>query len=304
MKRIPVPAVFQQWLSGVPAPAYMLTGDGTGLSDLVADLWMERFRAEGTTAEFSRWTAVDLERESPEMTWRTPSFFCRFRIFALHDLGELKKTFRDGILSYLGFPDPSVILVFPCSDRSVAKTFSGISGVRTVSLREEQAVSILANVTVSKIRAAGKELSEDSAAFLVRWVGPEYARVNEEIGKLLSFAGDRKEIGEEEIRQVCISSGAVDPFAMAERVVRKDVIGFLSMFRRFAAGAESADYHVLVGAVAWVVRRRMADGRGSLSPRRGGEILAALSEIDRGIKGESRFSPEQFFEIRLLKLLS
>jgi hypothetical protein len=41
-----------------------------------------------------------------------------------------------------------------------------------------------------------------------------------------------------------------------------------------------------------------------LSTRRGGEILAALSGIDRGMKGESRLSPEQQFEIRLLKLLT
>jgi hypothetical protein len=75
------------------------------------------------------------------------------------------------------------------------------------------------------------------------------------------------------------------------------------LFRRFAAGAEAADYHGLVGAIAWFVRRRLADKRTALAPRRGGEILAALSRIDRGMKGESRLSPEQLFEIHLLKLL-
>ncbi len=120
VKRIPVPSVFRQWLSGAPAPAYLLSGDGTGLADLVAELWMERFREEGATAELARWTAADLERESPEVTWRTPSFFCRFRVFALHDLGELKKAFRDGIVAYLGSPDPSVLLILPCSDRAVS----------------------------------------------------------------------------------------------------------------------------------------------------------------------------------------
>jgi hypothetical protein len=48
----------------------------------------------------------------------------------------------------------------------------------------------------------------------------------------------------------------------------------------------------------------MTGGKGGLSPLRGGEILSALSDIDRAIKGESRLSPEQFFEIRLLKLLA
>ena len=304
MKKIPAPSYFQQWFSVAPAPAFLLSEEGAGLADLVAELWMERFRSEGTTAEIARWTQADLERESPEAVWRTPSFFCRFRVFLLPDLGELKKAHRDAIAAYLKFPDPSVVLVLPCSDRSAAKAFSSIPGVRSASLREEQAVSVLARAAVAKAGAAGKELSEEAAAFLVRWVGADSARVNEEVAKLVSFAGDRPEIGEEEIRQVCVASGAVDPFAMAERVVRRDAKGFLSMFRKFAAAADAADYHSLVGAFAWVVRRRVSDGRGTLSPGRGGEILAALSDIDRGIKGESRLSPEQFFEIRLLKLLA
>ncbi|MBI5575256.1 MAG: hypothetical protein HY896_02705 [Deltaproteobacteria bacterium] len=304
MKRVPVPSAFRQWFSGVPAPAFLLAGDGAGLADLVADLWMEKFRAEGTAAEISRWTTADVERESPDAAWRTPSFFCRYRVFVLPDLGEVKKAYRDGIAAYLRSPDPSVLLIIPCTDRNAAKAFSSLPGVSSATLREEQAVTALARFTVGKVGSAGKEISEDAAAFLVRWVGHEYARVNEEIAKLLSFAGDRKDIGEQEIRQVCIASGAVDPFDLADRVVRRDVKGFLLLLRRFAAAADSSDYHALVGAIAWVVRKRMSDGRGSLPAGRGGEILAALSEIDRSIKGESRLSPEQFFEIRLLKLLA
>jgi DNA polymerase III delta subunit len=239
---ITVPPIFREWFSGEPGPAFLLAGEGPGLADLVAEMWIERFRSEGKTAELYRWTQAELERESPEVAWRTPSFFCRFRVFILPDLGELKKAYRDAIAAYLASPDPSVILVFPCSDRAVTKTFSAISSVRSAHLREDQAVSALARIAAGKAKAGGKEMSGDAAAFLVRWVGTEYARLNEEIGKLVSFAGDRKEIGEEEIRKVCIASGAVDPFDMADTAVRKDLKGFLTLFRRFAAGAESGDY--------------------------------------------------------------
>ena len=303
MKPSPVPPLFQAWLSGSPAPAYLLSGDGTGLADLLAELWLARFRAEGTTAEITRWTPADIERESPDAAFRTPSFFFRFRMFVLPDLGDLKKGPRDALLAYLGAPDPSVILVLPCSDKAATRTFSAVSGVRSAAPREDQVVSTLARTAASRIREAGKELSEDAAAFLVRWVGMDFARVKEELGKLLSYSADRREIGEEEIRTVCIAGGEVDPFRLAEKLVRKDKQGCLTMFRQFAAGAEAADYHGLLGAIAWVVRRRLADKGAALSPRRGGEILTALSRIDRGMKGESRLSPEQLFEIQLLKLL-
>ena len=45
VKRIPVPSIFRQWLSGArPPPTCCRVMDG--LADLVAELWMERFREE------------------------------------------------------------------------------------------------------------------------------------------------------------------------------------------------------------------------------------------------------------------
>jgi DNA polymerase-3 subunit delta len=298
-----IPALFRPWLTGPPAPAYLLSGEGAGLADLVAELWLDRFRAEGTTAELSRWTSVDMERESLDAVFRTASFFFRFRVFVLPDLADLKKGPRDSLLAYLAAPDPSVILVLPCSDGRAARNFSSVKGVRTASPREDQALSTLAWAAVARVRDAGKELSEDTATFLVRWVGVDFARVKEEVVKLVSYSADRREIGEEEIRTVCIAGGAADPFRLADKLVRRDKKGCLTLFRQFAAGAEAADYHGLAGAIAWIVRKRLAD-KSALSPDRGGEILAALSMIDRGMKGESRLSPEQLFEIQLLRLLA
>lgn len=303
MKPFHIPPPFASWFSGPPGPAYLLGGDGVGLVDLLADLWMDRFRAEGATAELRRWTIEDMERESPDAAFRATSFFCRHRVFVLPDLADLKKGPRSALLSYLGTPEPSALLLLPCSDRGIARTFSAAAGVRSASPAEAQAVSTLARASVATIREAGKELSEDAALFLVHWVGMDFARLKEELGKLLAFAADGKEIGEDEIRSVCIAGGKVDPFRLAERLVRKDAKGCLTLFRRFAAGAEAADYHGLVGAIAWFVRRRLGE-RGAMSARRGGEILSALSGIDRGMKGESRLSPEQQFEILLLKLLT
>lgn len=304
MKGFAVPPAFRPWFSEPPASAYLLSGEGAGLADLVAELWAERFQNEGTTAELLHWTPADLERESVEAAWRTPSFFFRFRIFLLPDLGELKKAARDAILSYLGHADPSVILVIPSTDRNATRAFAAVKGVRGSSLREDQAAAALAGYAVSAARRAGKSLPEEAAAFLVRWVGNDFPRVKAEVEKLVAFARGKEAIGEEEIREVCIAKGSVDPFALGEMLVRGDRRGCLSLFRRFTSGAESSDFHALVGAVAWVVRKRCKERAGTLSAGRCGDVLAALSAIDREMKGESGLSPEQVFEIHLLKLLA
>lgn len=304
------PALFRAWLAGEPSPAYLLGGDGAGLADLLAELLEAKFRDEGATVELRLVTAADLERESPTVEWRTPSFFVSRRIFVLPDVEEIKKAARKELLAYLASPEPSVALVLPCSGRDGFRAYSALPGVRSASPREDQVVSVLAQHASATVAAAGKELSDDAAEFLARWVGPDFSRIKAETGKLLSFAGERREIGEEEIRAVCISGGAVDPFRLADALFLRRGPECLDLFRRFAAAADSSDFHGLVGAIAWSARKRMEGGgfarkgRPALSPERGGAILGALSRIDRGLKGESGLSPEQLFEVYLLKLLA
>ena len=159
---------------------------------------------------------------------------------------------------------------------------------------------------MATIRLGGTRLTRESAIFLARWVGASFDALDAEIGKVLAFAAGRGEVVEEDIRAVCVSRGAVDPFRLAETLVRKDAKTCLALFRRFAAAAEPDDYHKLNGAVAWFLRNRI-QGKGSaggVTPRRAAEVFRVLSRIDREMKGESRLSPGQVYEIRLLSLLT
>jgi DNA polymerase III delta subunit len=318
MRDVPVLSLFRSWVSGEPAPAYVLAGEGARLSEMLAERLVSRFRKEGETAELVYWNSTDLERESPDAAWRSPSFFFRWRVFLLPDAGEWKQGPRKEILKYLELPDPSVLLVVPCSERKTRNLFSSFRGVRWASLSEDDVVAAMAEFAMSRASEDGKSLSEDAALFLARWVGSDFPRFRAEMGKLLSFGSSRSEIGEEEIREVCVAGRMVDPFRLADDLIVRDRQGCLEKFRQFAAAAETGDYHALVGAIAWSVRRKMPaaaqpgkgaemryGGRGGrFTAARGGEILTALSRIDRDLKGGSGFTPEQVFEIALLRLLA
>lgn len=317
MKASPVPSMFRSWVLGDPAPAYVLGGEGARVAEMLAEGLVSRFREQGDTVELVHWSVTDLERESPAGTWRSPSFFFRWRVFLLADAGEWKKGPRKEILSYLECPEPSVLLVIPCSDRRARSLFASVRGIRTAFPGEEDVVAAMADFAVSLAAGEGKRLSGDAAVFLARWVGSDFPRFRSEMGKLLSFAAAKEEIGEEEIREVCVAGGMVDPFRLADDLMAQDRKRCLEGFRRFAAGAETGDYHALVGAIAWSVRRKLAgdtkQGKGtgmrpgrkgaSSSAARGARILTALSRIDRNMKGGSGLTPEQVFEIGLLNLL-
>lgn len=304
------PALFRGWLAGPPSPAYLLGGEGCGLAEMVAELWLSRLLSQGETAEIVRWTAADMERESPTAAWRTPSFFFRWRVFLLPDVAETRKAPRAETRSYLEAPDPHVILVLPCSDRNAMRTLAAAPGVRSASPREDQVLEALAGFVSGSVADAGKRMPEEAAAFLARWVAGDFPRLKSEVGKLLSFAGERTEIGEEEVREVCVASGSVDPFRLADDLISRNRGACIAQIRSFARTADASDYHALVGATAWLVRRRVlgqggrrGGGTGGVSAERAGRILAALAGIDRGLKGGSGLTAEQLFEIRMLALL-
>ncbi|MEW6720298.1 MAG: DNA polymerase III subunit delta [Thermodesulfobacteriota bacterium] len=303
MKRDAEGSFFQGWLGAAPASAYLLYGAGAGLAGLLAAEWERKLRAEGIPFETFRWTMTDFERESPTAAWRSPSFFSRIRIFVLPDLSETKKAHRDEIKSYLESPEPSAMLILHGTDFRQAKTFSGAPNLLSAAPREEQALDALARHATAVAKRSGSAMSRDSAAFLARWTGGSFEALDAELGKVLAFAAGREAVTEEDIRAVCVFRGEVNPFHLAEALVRKDAAACLAMLRRFSESAKDEEYHQLTGAIAWHLRERVRGKGGAVAPARAAEIFEALSRIDRELKGESRLSPRQVYEIRLLSVL-
>jgi DNA polymerase III delta subunit len=298
------PPIFRAWLERDPAPAYFLYGAGAGLAGLLALSWEKVFRAGGASVETLRWTASDLERESFAAVWRSPSFFARHRVFVLPDIAEMKKAHRDAIKAYLASPEPSALLVLHGTDYRQAQSFSRSANLLSAAPGEDAVVEALARYAVGNAEARGASLPEVSAEFLARWVGASFDALTVELDKVLAYSAGRGEVREEDIRAVCILRGGVSPFRLAEALVRKERTACLALLRRFAMTAEREEYHKLNGAVAWYLRDRVRGKGGGIGEKRAAELFRALSRIDREIKGESRLSPEQVYEIRLLSLLS
>ncbi len=288
---------FSSFLAGNAPPAFVVTGVGAGLTEMLAEQWFSRLKEEGKPAELTHLTPLDFERESATFAWRTPSFFASPRLFLLPDLADLKKAPRDEIASYLKEPSPQVILFIPCSKKDA---ISALKSVRTVELGAGMVESVMAAFAVAVIHASGRTIAPKAATFLARWIGADFPRFKEEIEKVIATVSAGKEIGENEIRGVCVEGGfKMDPFKFAEALIARNRDQVILMFRKFSKEAEKDEYYKLLGAVSWKVR----SSGGSLTAAWGAELIEALAAMDRGVKGESELSPEQFVEIRLLKLL-
>jgi DNA polymerase III delta subunit len=293
---IDVPA-FSNLLSGPLPPAFVVNGEAAGLTEMLALQCLESLKSQRFSAELTLLTPTDMERESPVFSWRTPSFFASHRLFLLPDLADLKKAARDEIGGYLAQPAHQVILFVPASKKD---PIASIAGVKAVTLRTDQVESALAGYVASVVKARGASISSSASLFLARWIGADFPRLKAEVEKLAAATEKGKAVGENEIRAVCVAGGyEIDPFKFAEALIGRNREQAITMFRKFAKQAEREEYYKLMGAVAWKVRA----SAGRLSPEWGAALIDAMASIDRGIKGESELSPEQFVEIRLMKLL-
>ena len=315
-------SLFGNWLSGRPAPAYLLYGGGAGLAGLLVREWEKKLRGEGASFEIFRWTMADKifrsktaneegdkEKEPLALPWRSPSFFASERIFVLPDLAEMKekkekkkKTRLDEIREYLASPEPSATLILHGTDYRQAKSFAATPNVAAMEPREAQAIEALAGYAVNAAKDANISMSRDCAAFLARFTACDFEAFDAELLKLFAYAAGKDAITNDDVRAVCVFRGEVDPFQLAEALALKDAAA-IAMLRRFAQSAKDEDYHKLTGQIAWRLRESVHGRKGGVSVRRAARLFEVLSRIDREIKGESRLSPRQVYEIRLLSVL-
>ncbi|MCL2463288.1 MAG: DNA polymerase III subunit delta [Defluviitaleaceae bacterium] len=77
---------------------------------------------------------------------------------------------------------------------------------------------------------AGKKLSRDAAAVLIRTVVQDMTSVKNELDKLISYAGDRPEISVSDIQAVCAASLAARVFDLVDAIGNKNAEAALDIY--------------------------------------------------------------------------
>jgi DNA polymerase-3 subunit delta len=104
---------------------------------------------------------------------------------------------------------------------------------------------------VQEAKAQGKHLPSQVAVFLIEKVGSDMASLNQELEKLLCFAGDRPQISLSDAEAITFSLPHVNSWQLAEKVIWNkdtrfvhDKLGDLSFFLLFIGQLR---YHLQVG---------------------------------------------------------
>ncbi|MBX7103384.1 MAG: DNA polymerase III subunit delta [Gemmataceae bacterium] len=118
-----------------------------------------------------------------------------------------------------------------------------------------------------------KELSVDAADWLVELVGPVLGQLDQEIAKLATFVGDKKQIGKDTVDQLVGRTREAETFKIFDAIGAGRVGDALTILGRLLE-QDHAPLAIL-GAFSWQMRRLAAVSRGV---RRGMPITSAMAE--------------------------
>lgn len=252
---------------GMPMAGVLLLGDDLYLRDLCRGKLVEAYVSEEARDwGVARFSAADdsLDRVLGQAQ-TLPMLVPRQVIFiedveALEALGEeTGKEALERLAAYLEDPAPFTVLVFEAATldqrKKLFKVLSEKATVVSVELGKEpeDREAAAAAMALQMAREMGVELTRDAADELAESCNGELARIRNELAKLATYAGERRQITRADVEALVLSAKKYSVWQLADMLAsrqRARALEFLDNLLR--EGEQPAG---LVGAMAWMYRK-------------------------------------------------
>ncbi len=261
----------------------------------------------------------------------TISMFADGRVVVVEDADDFISKHRDGLEEYADQPSASSVLVLDC--KSWRKNTRLAKKITATGLEIDCSALTAGRLTKWLVDQArhehDKQLARDAAALMAELVGNSLGLLEQELGKLAAYAGERAQITAEDVRALVGGWKAETTWAMTGAVRDGDVSTALKCLDQLLTAGEAPQK--LLGGVNFVFRKFVQATERSRSgtplnvalkdcgvfPRdidatarylrrigrpRAEQILARLVQADANLKGASRLPDRLQMERLLLDL--
>ncbi len=248
-------------------PGLLLLGDERYLRDKCRAALIEHYVAEtARTWAVSRFSADRGETQAAlDQALTLPMLSPRQVVFleeaeAIESLAEKnRKETVDGILAYLKDPAPFTVLVIEAAKldmrMQLGKNLAEEMLVVEVGTGDNQERRLAAAVDVARLLAKerGIELEEGSAEELAELVSGDLLRLQTEMEKLATFAGERKQIRKADIAALVISEKTTTIWEVAGFLAAQQPKQALEFINRLFQEGEAA--LLMLGGITWMYRK-------------------------------------------------
>lgn len=246
-------------------PIVLVHGDATVLVEQKVKLLVawgkERCGPPGFNLE--SWSATDARAESALQSARTPPMMAPLRVVVLRDLELASDQLFLAVAEYAAAPVDDTLLVLSSGKLPSMRTRKGLSKDWSKELPRLLAqtgdVFQYLNAQINPERFAtevassfGVQLGRRQAAHLIAVVGTDLGLLREEARKLSIYVGNRTEVRDSDISEVCSMLADAVVWQMTTGIAaQKPKVALEALHRLLDAGDPP---HKLLGLVAWQLR--------------------------------------------------
>ncbi len=151
----------------------------------------------------------------------TLPFMSPRRLILVEDSGLFKKATADSdeLVGYFEhIPEETVIVFSEGEVDKRGKLYKAVSRFGRVINCEIRKEETLTGWIGSYLSSAGKRIRKSAAALLLERTGTDMYTLKNEMDKLISFSGDREEIVDDDIKEVCVQNIRSSVFAMIDDI--------------------------------------------------------------------------------------
>lgn len=267
MARVSSQELLERLKNGKFIPALLLLGDEPYLRDACRKVLVETFTLEAArTWGVSRYSADRGETQSALEQAQTLPMLSRQQVVFLEDVEKIEKLGeknRDAAVEqleeYLKDPAPFTVLVLEATAldqrMKLAKLLSDKTLVVDAGLGENPEQRLTTAVTFANALAGEEkvEFEKGAAEDLAEFVAADLMRLQTEIKKLATYAGDRKLIRCQDVSALVISEKTTTVWELADLLASRQPNKALEFLERLLRNGEEPLQ--MLGALTWMYRK-------------------------------------------------
>jgi DNA polymerase-3 subunit delta len=236
------------------SPVFLFVGNDSflkdkAIKDLVSSL------PEGSSKEFDKKVFYGGEADPREVLDHINAvpFLASRRVVIIRDLEKTPSEFMSSLMNYIKKPLASTCLILEASGESVLKEFADISD--RVSIRKFGEMNSREVIALIRDFLSGrkKKIHPDAAALLMEMHGQNILVLTQELEKLVSYTGERAEIGIRDAEEIVGKSMISSTFDLADAIGAKKADSALRICRELMTAGKK-EYEI-IGLLCWHFKR-------------------------------------------------
>ena len=202
------------------APIYLWYGDDRySIIEALQFLKGIFLKEDPSGSQIEMFSAKETDLAAVTETANTYSFFSR-KLVVVDDLDFNEASEDDGLLTYCRNPNSATCLVLIAEKinrgRKLFKEIAKVGSINEFGYPRGQAE--WRNWVQQQAKLRGKNINPSTALFLLEWSGHQPGILCQELNKLEVYTGNKPNITQEDIRQVCIPLAENTVFTMVDAI--------------------------------------------------------------------------------------